>query len=177
MRAASPSERYDALEFLSVLADVLAELPPREERIVRLRFGLSCEPTLQHEIARQMDISTARAGQLERKAISRLAAPRRAKRLLPYLRDFEIKEAMPPKRQPPPSPPEIWVRPIAPAVAKPAPPPPVDYVEEVHLILRREKRAVTVEELAAELGISEFEAERCCSILQYAGLIRFALVR
>lgn len=176
MRAATPSERYDALEFLSVLADVLTELPAREERVVRLRFGLGVEPTLQHEIARQMDISTARAGQLERKALIRLAGRRRAKRLLPYLGDFGIKEALPPSpARPPPAPAHIWLRPAAPKVEKPVRPPRVDYVEAVYQILKREARPVTPEEMAIELDISERHVDECCNILENARLIRFAI--
>jgi RNA polymerase primary sigma factor len=63
-------------------ASMLKTLSPREEKVIRLRFGIGCESehTLQ-EIGREFDLTRERIRQIEAKALRQLRAPERAARL------------------------------------------------------------------------------------------------
>jgi RNA polymerase primary sigma factor len=65
---------------------VLASLTPREERIVRMRFGLgtSSDHTLE-EVGRQFSVTRERIRQIEAKAIRKLKHPSRSKILRSFL--------------------------------------------------------------------------------------------
>jgi RNA polymerase primary sigma factor len=64
---------------------LLAGLSPREEKILRLRFGIGedGEYTLE-EIGRQFGLSRERIRQIEAKAIERLRDPGRHKQIKEY---------------------------------------------------------------------------------------------
>ena len=55
---------------------------PREEKVIRLRFGIGCESehTLE-EIGQEFDLTRERIRQIEAKALRQLRAPERARRL------------------------------------------------------------------------------------------------
>jgi RNA polymerase primary sigma factor len=61
---------------------ILKILSPREEKVIRLRFGIGCERehTLE-EIGQEFDVTRERIRQIEAKALRRLRAPDRAGRL------------------------------------------------------------------------------------------------
>jgi len=63
-------------------ADILKTLSPREEKVIRLRFGIGCkrEHTLE-EIGQEFDVTRERIRQIEAKALRQLRAPERARRL------------------------------------------------------------------------------------------------
>ena len=63
-------------------AGILKILSPREEKVIRLRFGIGCERehTLE-EIGREFDVTRERIRQIEAKALGHLRAPERALRL------------------------------------------------------------------------------------------------
>jgi RNA polymerase primary sigma factor len=63
-------------------ACVLQTLSPREEKVIRLRFGIGCERehTLD-EIGQEFDVTRERIRQIEAKALGHLRAPERARRL------------------------------------------------------------------------------------------------
>jgi RNA polymerase primary sigma factor len=67
---------------------VLASLTPREERIVRMRFGLgmSSDHTLQ-EVGQQFSVTRERIRQIEAKAIRKLKHPSRSRVLRSFLDD------------------------------------------------------------------------------------------
>jgi RNA polymerase primary sigma factor len=68
------------------LKDLLTTLTPREERIVRLRYGLEDGRawTLK-EVGAKFGLTRERIRQIERKALRRLRHPSRSRRLLHYL--------------------------------------------------------------------------------------------
>jgi len=68
------------------ISDVLETLPPREARIVRLRFGLENgrNYTLE-EVGQKFGLTRERIRQIESKALRRLRHPRRARQLREYL--------------------------------------------------------------------------------------------
>jgi RNA polymerase primary sigma factor len=72
-RSRSPFETMARSEFHDRLEEALEELPPREERIVRLRFGLGLERSMTlAEIGRTLGLSRERVRQILRKALRRI---------------------------------------------------------------------------------------------------------
>jgi len=63
-------------------AGILKTLSLKEERVIRLRFGIGCERehTLE-EIGQEFDVTRERIRQIEAKALRQLRAPERARRL------------------------------------------------------------------------------------------------
>ena len=63
-------------------AGILETLSPREEKVIRLRFGIGCEceHTLE-EIGQEYDVTRERIRQIEAKALRKLRAPETARRL------------------------------------------------------------------------------------------------
>ena len=81
-QAISPSEAMIALDVREQTQAVLKTLTPREEQILKLRFGMTDggEQTLE-EIGRVFAVSRERIRQLEAKALRKLRHPLRSKRL------------------------------------------------------------------------------------------------
>ena len=71
-----------------VVADALGELSSREERVLRMRFGIGTmeEYTLE-EIGNKFKVTRERVRQIESKALARLRHPQRAKELQSSIRD------------------------------------------------------------------------------------------
>ena len=68
------------------IEEVLATLPPREARILRLRFGLDNGRTYTlEEVGKKFGLTRERIRQIEGKALSRLRHPRRARQLKDYM--------------------------------------------------------------------------------------------
>lgn len=68
------------------IEEVLDTLPPREARILRLRFGLENGRTYTlEEVGRKFGLTRERIRQIEGKALRRLRHPRRARQLKGYL--------------------------------------------------------------------------------------------
>jgi RNA polymerase primary sigma factor len=66
--------------------EVLDTLPPREARILRLRFGLENGRTYTlEEVGAKFGLTRERIRQIESKALRRLRHPRRARQLKDYL--------------------------------------------------------------------------------------------
>jgi RNA polymerase primary sigma factor len=63
-------------------AGVLKSLSPKEEKVIRMRFGIGCdrEHTLE-EIGQEFDVTRERIRQIEAKALRQLRGPERARRL------------------------------------------------------------------------------------------------
>lgn len=64
---------------------LLHDLPPREEKILRMRFGFDSAPQTLEEIGNQLNLSRERIRQIEKKAKSRLKARSKIKALRDYL--------------------------------------------------------------------------------------------
>ncbi len=62
--------------------NILKTLSPREERVIRLRFGIGCERehTLE-EIGQEIEVTRERVRQIEAKALRQLRSPERARHL------------------------------------------------------------------------------------------------
>ena len=84
--AMSPND-YAANELLKdELNDVLLELTDREEKVLRLRFGLDDGRTRTlEEVGREFNVTRERIRQIEAKALRKLKHPSRSKRLKDFL--------------------------------------------------------------------------------------------
>jgi RNA polymerase primary sigma factor len=84
-RSPSPSDSLLEKDLTSHIRKLLSGLSPREEKILRLRFGIGedGEYTLE-EIGRQFGLSRERIRQIEAKAIDRLRDPNRHREIKEY---------------------------------------------------------------------------------------------
>jgi RNA polymerase primary sigma factor len=81
-----PSDRAVSTDLTAHMQHALGELSPREENVVRLRFGIDgrAEQTLE-EIGQDLGLTRERVRQIEAKALKRLRHPKRAKLLKPFV--------------------------------------------------------------------------------------------
>jgi len=84
--AASPVESVIGNNLKDSTGDVLKSLTPREELVLRMRFGVGdgSEHTLE-EVGRSFNVTRERIRQIESKALRKLRHPSRASRLKPFL--------------------------------------------------------------------------------------------
>lgn len=66
---------------------VLAALTPREEAILKLRFGIDGKSCTLEEVGQRFSITPERIRQIQAKALLKLRFPRRSKRLKSFI-DF-----------------------------------------------------------------------------------------
>ena len=84
--APAPSDAASHILLKEQLSDVLSTLTPREEKVLRLRFGLEDgrSRTLE-EVGKEFDVTRERIRQIEAKALRKLRHPSRSKKLKDYL--------------------------------------------------------------------------------------------
>jgi len=82
----SPSEAVMNLNLSEQTRKVLATLSPREEKVLRMRFGIGekSDHTLE-EVGKDFEVTRERIRQIEGKALRRLRHPRRSRQLKTYL--------------------------------------------------------------------------------------------
>jgi len=85
-RVVSPSEAVINLKLSEQTAEVLKTLSPREEKIIKMRFGLQdgSEHTLE-EVGQHFAVTRERIRQIEAKALRKLRHPSRSHRLRAFL--------------------------------------------------------------------------------------------
>ena len=85
-RAVSPADAVISRSLKEQTRKVLATLTPRQERVLRLRFGIdeSADHTLE-EVGQDFGVTRERIRQVEAKALRKLRHPSRAKRLRPFV--------------------------------------------------------------------------------------------
>ena len=84
--APAPSDAATFTLLKEQLVDVLSTLTPREEKVLRLRFGLDDgrARTLE-EVGKEFDVTRERIRQIEAKALRKLRHPSRSRKLKDYL--------------------------------------------------------------------------------------------
>ena len=84
--APAPSESASYVLLKEQLLEVLSTLTPREEKVLKLRFGLEDgrARTLE-EVGKRFDVTRERIRQIEAKALRKLRHPSRSKKLKDYL--------------------------------------------------------------------------------------------
>ena len=82
----APAEAASFALMKEQLLDVLDTLTPREEKVLRLRFGLDDgrQRTLE-EVGKEFNVTRERIRQIEAKALRKLRHPSRSKKLKDYL--------------------------------------------------------------------------------------------
>ena len=84
--APAPSESAAAILLREQLMEVLETLTSREQKVLRLRFGLDdgCQRTLE-EVGKVFNVTRERIRQIEAKALRKLRHPSRSKKLRDYI--------------------------------------------------------------------------------------------
>ena len=84
--APAPADAASHTLLKEQLGDVLSTLTPREEKVLRLRFGLEDgrQRTLE-EVGKEFDVTRERIRQIEAKALRKLRHPSRSKKLKDFL--------------------------------------------------------------------------------------------
>jgi len=84
--ASEPSEAASFTLLKEQLIDVLDTLTPREEKVLKLRFGLEDGRTRTlEEVGKEFDVTRERIRQIEAKALRKLRHPSRSKKLKDFL--------------------------------------------------------------------------------------------
>ena len=84
--SSQPSEEASYTLLREQLEEVLATLTPREEQVVRMRFGLiDGKPHTLEEVGKEFDVTRERIRQIESKALRKLRHPSRSKKLRDFL--------------------------------------------------------------------------------------------
>ncbi|OGD31798.1 hypothetical protein A3C91_00010 [Candidatus Azambacteria bacterium RIFCSPHIGHO2_02_FULL_52_12] len=80
-----PDEIYEAAELQEKLDEALGTLTPREEDVLRKRFGLNGDVMTLEETAKEKSVTKERIAQIEAKALRKLRHPSRVKLLKPFI--------------------------------------------------------------------------------------------
>ena len=84
--ALDPQAVAEASALQKIVGEALADLTPREQRILRLRFGIggTTDHTLE-EIGKEFGVTRERIRQIEAKALEKLRHPTRARKLATFI--------------------------------------------------------------------------------------------
>jgi len=86
--AVSPPDAVSNSILRDMINEILQELPPREVRILQLRYGLvDGETYTLEEVGKKLGVTRERVRQIEAQALSRLRHPMHARRLRGFLRE------------------------------------------------------------------------------------------
>lgn len=77
----SPEDVAIRNEKIKTIRDVLTMLEARDQEVIRLRYGIDCEPHTLKEIGELMNISFNRVRQIEHRALGRMRNPKIRKKL------------------------------------------------------------------------------------------------
>ncbi|MBQ0066198.1 MAG: RNA polymerase sigma factor RpoD [Firmicutes bacterium] len=84
--ATSPEDYATMQSMKDVLDELLGELTEREEKVIRLRFGLDDgKPRTLEEVGQEFNVTRERIRQIEAKALRKLKHPNRSKQLKDFL--------------------------------------------------------------------------------------------
>src|SRR5271165_5848398 len=85
-QAVSPSEAVISVNLKEYTSQVLRTLTPREERVIKMRFGLEdgSEHTLE-EVGQSFQVTRERIRQIEAKALRKLRHPSRSRKLKAFV--------------------------------------------------------------------------------------------
>jgi RNA polymerase primary sigma factor len=84
--AVDPYAAAEASALQRIVSEALADLTPREQRILRMRFGIgsTADHTLE-EIGKEFGVTRERIRQIEAKALEKLRHPARAHKLATFV--------------------------------------------------------------------------------------------
>ena len=82
----SPEEVVETMLLREQLLNILKTLTPREEKVIRLRFGFDDgRPRTLEEVGREFHVTRERIRQIETKALQKLRQPGRRKNLTDFV--------------------------------------------------------------------------------------------
>ncbi len=85
-RAVTPSDSVSSTMLKETLIGVLSTLTPREEKVLRLRYGVDDgRPRTLEEVGKEFNVTRERIRQIEAKALRKLRHPSRSKHLKDFL--------------------------------------------------------------------------------------------
>ena len=85
-KTATPSDSVASTMLKEQLLSVLDTLTPREEKVIRLRYGIDDgKPRTLEEVGREFNVTRERIRQIEAKALRKLRHPSRSKKLKDFL--------------------------------------------------------------------------------------------
>ena len=85
-KTATPSDSVATTMLKEQLLNVLDTLTPREEKVIRLRYGIDDgKPRTLEEVGREFNVTRERIRQIEAKALRKLRHPSRSKKLKDFL--------------------------------------------------------------------------------------------
>ena len=85
-KTATPSDTVAGTMLKEQLLSVLDTLTPREEKVIRLRYGIDDgKPRTLEEVGREFNVTRERIRQIEAKALRKLRHPSRSKKLKDFL--------------------------------------------------------------------------------------------
>lgn len=79
---ATPEKRLEAKQLHTAIVRTLQKLTPREERVLRMRFGIDCEEMTLEEVGQVFNLSQERIRGIEAKALMKLRRPAYVRTLL-----------------------------------------------------------------------------------------------
>jgi len=83
----APDEAVTSVMLRELLRDILQDLPPREVRVLQLRYGLvDGETYTLEEVGKKLGVTRERVRQIEAQALSRLRHPMHSRRLRGFLK-------------------------------------------------------------------------------------------
>ena len=83
--AVNPHAAAEASLLRDCVAEALAQLSPREERILRMRFGIGMADHTLEQVGKTFGVTRERIRQIEAKALQKLGNPARAGKLVSFL--------------------------------------------------------------------------------------------
>jgi hypothetical protein len=134
-----PDQLLEQKQARALVSQALAGLRARDERVVRLRYGVGCEPETLGEVGARLGICAQRVRQVEQDALRRLRHPARARPLgeaaevllgrpapqpVPTPAPPRWREQWAAARRPRPPEPPTWEQVVRPPVPAPPPRPP-----------------------------------------------------
>ena len=82
----TPSDSVSSIMLKEQLLGVLNTLTPREEKVLRLRYGIDDgKPRTLEEVGKEFNVTRERIRQIEAKALRKLRHPSRSKKLKDFL--------------------------------------------------------------------------------------------
>ena len=78
-------DELSAKELKSTITEVLSTLTPREERVLRMRFGIGVEEATSEKISEEYSVTRGRILQIQGKALRKLKHPSCARKLRSFL--------------------------------------------------------------------------------------------
>ena len=82
-------DEFSAKQLKSTITEVLATLTAREERVLRMRFGIDLPTDFElEEVGQSFCVTRERIRQIEAKALRKLKHASRSRKLRPFIEDF-----------------------------------------------------------------------------------------